>query len=191
MPSFLFYSLFNFLACAESKSQDNTVIAGDSIVQSGEASDECDENCDSHSLGSWKDVAEGAAGNSVSVVEVPSPRMSWADMAQEDDEFGEDSHEEDNSSANVVVFGSIPCETKVSVREKPTLSREQREHIRFMNVRREKDFICFERVNGKLVNILQGLELHTGIFSAAEQKRIVSYVTSLQEMGRNGELKGL
>ncbi|XP_061360945.1 RNA demethylase ALKBH9B-like [Gastrolobium bilobum] len=58
-----------------------------------------------------------------------------------------------------------------------------------MNVRRKKDFICFERVHGKLVNILKGLELHMGIFSAAEQKRIVSYVASLQEMGRKGELK--
>ena len=77
------------------------------------------------------------------------------------------------------------------VAEKPTLPREQREYIRFMNVRRKKDFICFERVNGKLVNILEGLELHTGIFSAAEQKRIVNYVASLQEMGRKGELKGL
>jgi len=111
-------------------------------------------------------------------------------MAQEDDEFGE---EENSNNGITVVVGDSNDTSDVGtvVAEKPTLPREQREYIRFMNVRRKKDFICFERVNGKLVNILEGLELHTGIFSAAEQKRIVSYVASLQEMGKRGELKGL
>ncbi|MCH96178.1 hypothetical protein A2U01_0017161 [Trifolium medium] len=85
---------------------------------SSEVKDELEDNCECHSLGSWKD---GVQGNST--LEAQSPRMSWADMVQEDDEFG--------------------------------------------------------------------LELHTGIFSAAEQKRIVGYVASLQEKGRKGELKGL
>lgn len=124
-------------------------------------------------------------GNSIS--EAPSPRMSWADMAQEDDEFSEDEHDEHDSNVGVV-SGNNSGENRV-VADKAVLPREQREYIRFMNVRRKKDFICFERVNGKLVNILDGLELHTGIFSAAEQKRIVNYVASLQEMGRMGELK--
>lgn len=67
---------------------------------------------------------------------------------------------------------------------------DQREYIRFMNVERKKDFICLERVKGKFVNILEGLELHKGIFSAAEQKRVVEHVYMLEEMGRKGELKG-
>ncbi|KAL2583905.1 hypothetical protein AAZV13_14G099700 [Glycine max] len=109
-------------------------------------------------------------------------------MAQEDDEFGD---EEDSNNGGNFAVGDSNAFSHVAkvVAEKPTLPREQREYIRFMNVRRKKDFICFERVNGKLVNILEGLELHTGIFSAAEQKRIVNYVASLQEMGRKGELK--
>lgn len=147
--------------------------------------DNCD-NCDAHSLGSWKDGAEVNNSN----VETPSQRISWADMAQEDDEFGD---EEDSNNGGNFAVGDSNAFSHVAkvVAEKPTLPREQREYIRFMNVRRKKDFICFERVNGKLVNILEGLELHTGIFSAAEQKRIVNYVASLQEMGRKGELKGL
>ncbi|XP_058724971.1 RNA demethylase ALKBH9B-like [Vicia villosa] len=146
-----------------------------------------DENCDCHSLGSWND---GVQENSAS--EVPSPRMSWADMAQEDDEFGEDEigidRNDDNAVVGGVVLGENSGEDRV-VADKAVLPREQREYIRFMNVRRKKDFICIERINGKLVNIVEGLELHTGIFSAAEQKRIVGYVASLQEMGRKGELK--
>ena len=123
-------------------------------------------------------------------VETPSQRISWADMAQEDDEFGD---EEDSNNGGNFAVGDSNAFSHVAkvVAEKPTLPREQREYIRFMNVRRKKDFICFERVHGKLVNILEGLELHTGIFSAAEQKRIVNYVASLQEMGKKGELKGL
>ncbi|KAL9330806.1 hypothetical protein ACSQ67_000416 [Phaseolus vulgaris] len=144
---------------------------------------DAEDNCDAHSLGSWKDGAEVNTS-----VETPSQRICWADMAQEDDEFGE---EENSNNGVTVVVGDSNDTSDVGtvVAEKPTLPREQREYIRFMNVRRKKDFICFERVNGKLVNILEGLELHTGIFSAAEQKRIVSYVASLQEMGKRGELK--
>ncbi|KAL1315353.1 hypothetical protein HN51_042120 [Arachis hypogaea] len=151
--------------------------------QSNENSDNHDDNCDTHSIGSWKDGAEAN-----SPIETPSPRMSWADMAQED-EFGEEEHETINGSTAVPASNSNLEEVAKATPEKPTLPREQREYIRFMNVRRKKDFMCFERVNGKLVNILEGIELHTGIFSAAEQKRIVNYVASLQEMGRKGELK--
>ncbi|XP_054818587.1 RNA demethylase ALKBH9B-like isoform X1 [Prosopis cineraria] len=170
-------------------------------MQSHETCDIHDDSCDTNSLGSWKDGAEAsysgeASGwsepvteisvNDVScefpLLETPSPRMSWADMAQED-EFGEEEH-------NKLPANASPSDGTITrVPEKPKLSWEQREYIRFMNVRRKIDYMCFERVNGKLVNILEGLELHTGIFSAAEQKRIVNFVASLQEMGKKGELK--
>lgn len=77
----------------------------------------------------------------------------------------------------------------MKVTPKAELSRDQREHIRFTNVKRKKDYICLERVNGRLLNILEGLELHSGVFSVAEQKRIVDFVYELQEMGKNGKLK--
>jgi hypothetical protein len=183
----------NFVA--ESQNQN-----GNSEVNSEVKDDELEDNCECHSLGSWKDEVQGN-----STLEAQSPRMSWADMVQEDDEFGEDEIDQKNNSSNnssnnnnsnnnnvgVVLGNNNIGENRVVVSDKATLPREQREYIRFMNVRRKKDFICFERVNGKLVNILEGLELHTGIFSAAEQKRIVDYVATLQEKGRKGELKGL
>ncbi|KAK4274518.1 hypothetical protein QN277_017725 [Acacia crassicarpa] len=170
-------------------------------TQSHEACDNHYDNCDTNSLGSWKDEAEASYSGEASgwsepvteisaseandespLLETPSPRMSWADMAQED-EFGEEEHDK------LPVNASPSDGTTTKSPEKPKLSWEQREYLRFMNVRRKKDYMCFERVNGKLVNILEGLELHTGIFSAAEQKRIVNYVASLQEMGKKGELK--
>ncbi|KAG9444026.1 hypothetical protein H6P81_015366 [Aristolochia fimbriata] len=69
------------------------------------------------------------------------------------------------------------------------LSREQWERERFFLVGRKKDFIHMEKVNGKSVNILRGLELHTGVFDAVEQKKIVDYVYSLQDLGRKGKLR--
>lgn len=63
------------------------------------------------------------------------------------------------------------------------------EEKRFSMVRRKKDFKCMERVKGRLVNVLEGLELHTGVFSAAEQKRIVDYVYELQDKGRKRQLR--
>lgn len=163
------------------------------------------DEADKISLGSWKDGAcgspehgpdastSGVAGESPSV-ETPCPRMSWADMAQEDEleeEEEEEGEEDPDLSKRVVNVNASTGELRISkVVEKPKLSREQREHIRFMSVKRKKDFICLERIKGKIVNILDGLEHHMGIFSAAEQKRIVEYVYMLEEKGRKGELKG-
>ncbi|CAH8254984.1 unnamed protein product [Arabidopsis lyrata] len=73
--------------------------------------------------------------------------------------------------------------------ENHKLSREQREHIRAINVKRKRDFVYFEKVNGEIVNILDGLELHTEVFNAAEQNMIVDKVCELQEKGQKGELK--
>ncbi|XP_068662188.1 RNA demethylase ALKBH9B-like [Aristolochia californica] len=70
-----------------------------------------------------------------------------------------------------------------------SLSGEERVRDRFFQVRRKKDFVHMERTNGKTVNILDGLELHTGVFDAAEQKKIVDYVYSLQELGRKRKLR--
>ncbi|XP_075492736.1 RNA demethylase ALKBH9B-like [Primulina tabacum] len=139
---------------------------------------------------SWADVAKspGMKKSWDDVARSSQVKKSWADMAQED-ELEED--EEDKQIDKFVVAndfrgdGTSPKDAKPKVE----LSRDQRECIRFGSVKRKKDFICLERVDGRLVNILDGLELHTGVFSAAEQTRIVRYVEQLQEMGRNDQLK--
>ncbi|KAG6522904.1 RNA demethylase ALKBH9B-like [Zingiber officinale] len=56
-------------------------------------------------------------------------------------------------------------------------------------VKRKKDFQKMKKVHGRLVNILEGLELHAGVFSAAEQKQIVDCIYAFQKKGRNGELR--
>lgn len=114
--------------------------------------------------------------------ESPKVRMSWADMAQEEDELAEEEERARERSESE--------ETRDGGKKKAELPRAQREWIRFKNVWRKKDFISLERVKGKIVNILDGLELHTGVFSAVEQKRIVDFVYELQEKGRKGELRG-
>lgn len=191
---------------------ENVTVSTPDIMRLKKHIDSHCDNCDSNSLGSWKD--DGADTNSVGSfkdevnewsepvpeastselasespsIETPSPRISWADMAQEDELEEEEEHEankrsiDENSSTGEVGVSKVP--------RKAELPREQREYIRFRNVQRKKDFICLERVKGKFVNILDGLELHVGIFSAAEQKRIVDFIYELQEMGRNGQLKG-
>ncbi|WZY97085.1 hypothetical protein YC2023_069414 [Brassica napus] len=73
--------------------------------------------------------------------------------------------------------------------EKHKFSMEQRKLIQVMNVKRKRDFLCLEKVNGEMVNILEGLELHTDVFNAAEQQKIVDKVCELQEKARKGELK--
>lgn len=109
------------------------------------------------------------------------PRMSWADMAQEDELAA--AAEEDAAA-----MAADDREEEEAGRPRAHLTREQREQRRFRNVVPRKDFMCYERVKGRLVNIVAGLELHAGVFSAAEQRRIVDCVYGLQEQGKRGEL---
>ncbi|KAI4990776.1 hypothetical protein ZWY2020_039147 [Hordeum vulgare] len=46
-----------------------------------------------------------------------------------------------------------------------------------------------ERVDDRMVNVLQGLELHTNVFSPDEQAKIVACVLDLQDQGRRGCLR--
>lgn len=121
--------------------------------------------------------SEAAGDDHLNAFETATPKMSWADMTQEDGLSDEEEEEVSKDSRKT------PAKRK--------LSRNEREQYRFVNVKRMKVFSCFEKVKGRRVDILEGLELHTGVFSAAEQKRIVDYVCELQEKGRKGELQGL
>lgn len=70
------------------------------------------------------------------------------------------------------------------------LSEEQKELIKYSQVKSKKDFTFLERVNGRLMNVLKGLELHTGVFNIAEQNKIIEYIYRLQWRGKQGKLKG-
>ncbi|KAJ1435009.1 Oxoglutarate/iron-dependent dioxygenase [Sesbania bispinosa] len=69
------------------------------------------------------------------------------------------------------------------------LSEEQKERIRYSQVHSKKDFTCIERVNGRDINVLQGLELHTGVFNVMEQNKIVECIYRLQWRGKQGKLR--
>ncbi|XP_071716283.1 RNA demethylase ALKBH9B-like [Rutidosis leptorrhynchoides] len=73
--------------------------------------------------------------------------------------------------------------------EDEVLSEEQKEKLGFANVGRKTNFVHYEKVNGKNVNVVQGLELHTRVFSADEQKKIVESVYEFQRLGQKGRLR--
>lgn len=70
------------------------------------------------------------------------------------------------------------------------LSEKQKELIKYSQVKCKKDFTFLERVNGRPMNVLKGLELHTGVFNIAEQNKIIEYIYRLQWIGKQGKLKG-
>ncbi|KAK8919186.1 hypothetical protein KSP39_PZI021544 [Platanthera zijinensis] len=109
--------------------------------------------------------------------ELPKVRMSWADMVQQDQLEEEEKEKMRGNNLEIGIEG-----------EKEEVFGEQREGIGFSRVGRKKDFVCLERIDGRIVNILEGLELHTGVFSVLEQKQIVDFVYELQEKGRNNGL---
>lgn len=69
------------------------------------------------------------------------------------------------------------------------LSEEEKERIRYSRVHSEKDFSFIERVNRRHINVLQGLELHTGVFNPVEQRKIVEWIYRLQWRGQQGKLR--
>jgi hypothetical protein len=70
------------------------------------------------------------------------------------------------------------------------LSVAEREQRRLLGLKIRKDFMCMERVDGRLLNVVEGLELHMGVFSAAEQTRLVNMVYDFQTKGRQQQLRG-
>ncbi|KAI3989482.1 hypothetical protein MKX01_022757 [Papaver californicum] len=193
--------------CHESKSSP----ANQDVDKYAYIPDECcgkKDGSDTHSIGSWNNGEKGDCDSDTQSIgswkngekrrlepvvlrselevsttsETPTVRMSWADMAQEEED---ELQKYENSQQQESDPGGVGSEEK----KKPELSRERREYLRFMNVQKKKDFVCLERIKGKIVNVLEGLELHTGVFSTAEQKRIVDFVSELQEKGSRGELK--
>lgn len=69
------------------------------------------------------------------------------------------------------------------------LSEEEKEQIRLSQIGRKKDFVHIERIDGRTMNVIQGLELHTRVFNSEEQKKIVECVYNLQRMGQKGMLR--
>lgn len=69
------------------------------------------------------------------------------------------------------------------------LIEERDERIRYSEVHCNKDFIYIERINGRDTNLLEGLELHSGVFNSTEQNEIVDYIYRLQRRGQQGRLR--
>ncbi|KAM0977313.1 hypothetical protein ACFX13_020439 [Malus domestica] len=67
-------------------------------------------------------------------------------------------------------------------------SEDPNEHNRVLQVRRQ-NFVHIEYRHGRRINVLQGLELHTRVFDAEEQKQIIECVYNLQRMGKSGQLR--
>jgi len=71
------------------------------------------------------------------------------------------------------------------------LTEERDEIIRYSEVHCKKNFSYVETINGRDTNLLEGLELHSGVFNATEQNEIVDYIYRLQRRGQQGKLRGI
>ncbi|CAM6093455.1 unnamed protein product [Calypogeia fissa] len=68
-------------------------------------------------------------------------------------------------------------------------TRLEQEARRMQSVVRKKDFKCIERIRGRPVNVVEGLELHEKVFNKVEMQKLIDMVYKFQEMGRNGLLR--
>ena len=77
--------------------------------------------------------------------------------------------------------------------EKPEVvtarSLDSADIARMQKVARKKDYCVMERIHGRNINILEGLELHRGVLDELEQRELVKFIYRLQELGRNEKLR--
>ncbi|MQL71709.1 hypothetical protein Taro_004048 [Colocasia esculenta] len=102
---------------------------------------------------------------------------------------------EGGEHGDVFSAGAVPVDCDDLVDEdkmggENRLAWQRRERVRFSQLRRKKDFRLMERVEGRMVNVLEGLELHAGVFNATEQKKIVDCVYKLEKLGDTKKLIG-
>eukprot|EP00249_Psilotum_nudum_P021990 c28331_g2_i1 orf=235-1947(+) len=123
--------------------------------------------------GSWQEVSEEFGNDIAGVLDRPL-----------------DSTGLDGSETSMADQEAESLDREVSSQQRTPLSREVREQIRLSRVERHKDFKFLEHVNGRIVNTVEGLELHKGIFSAVEQKRLVNVIYELQEKHQSNKFSG-
>lgn len=91
-----------------------------------------------------------------------------------------------------VSSSSAPCiaaNASGAVGERGLGLSPEEEWRRLGEVGRKKDYVLFDNVKGRRVNVLQGLELHTRVFDAKEQEMIVKFVYRLQKLGKERKLR--
>ncbi|KAM0025471.1 putative oxoglutarate/iron-dependent dioxygenase, alpha-ketoglutarate-dependent dioxygenase AlkB [Helianthus debilis subsp. tardiflorus] len=169
------------LSIANRKRAKRLSISSVDATQSDDISDGCLESCIQVSLnnnGSFKSPGNIHSGSPKSYVDKISPalmdykRVTSLSLSRSGTSLDNGMHENENSP-----------------RENELRSEEQKEKLRFLNVGRKTNFTHFERVNGKNINVVQGLELHTHVFNDEEQKKIVESVYEFQRMGQKGRLR--
>ncbi|XP_026425476.1 uncharacterized protein LOC113321778 [Papaver somniferum] len=82
-----------------------------------------------------------------------------------------------NNEAGISQESIIECTNN----QQQECDQENRVYNEFMNVRRKKNFVCKEKIGKEIVNVVDGLELHTNVFSPSEQNKIVNFVHQLEK----------
>ncbi|XP_076887692.1 RNA demethylase ALKBH9B-like [Bidens hawaiensis] len=145
-------------------------------TQSDDIHDRCSVSCIEESLNKKDSSGFSHSGSQKRYVDKFSPasvdnkRVTSSGLSKSGALFDDGKHE----------YSSVEYEAQ---------SEDQKEMLRFMNVGRKTDFTHFEKVNGRNVNVVQGLELHTQVFNAEEQKKIVESVYEFQRLGQKGRLR--
>lgn len=94
--------------------------------------------------------------------------------------FGNDLGDEDK----------FESDSEVDEKRRKDQERLKREKGMIGRVVRDKNMTCYERIRGREVNVLEGLELHKNLFTELEQKRLVDFILEMEEKGRNNQLPG-
>ncbi|XP_042493444.1 RNA demethylase ALKBH9B-like [Macadamia integrifolia] len=84
---------------------------------------------------------------------------------------------------------SFPASVKSRRHSLDESEESLRDDLNEMSRVRRKGFAYIERINGRPVDIVSGLELHTRVFNELEQEKIVDYVYVLQRLGQEGRLR--
>lgn len=143
-------------------------------------SDDISEKCSESST-------ERIQESSSNIVSNKSPVNSHSGWKHFSDKFSPSSVNNKHLTSSTQTISGKLCDDG-SVGDESS-SEEHKEKLSFTNVGRKTNFVHYEKVNGKNVNVVQGLELHTRVFNADEQNKIVESVYEFQRMGQKGRLR--
>ncbi|XP_020526073.1 uncharacterized protein LOC18439199 isoform X2 [Amborella trichopoda] len=80
-----------------------------------------------------------------------------------------------------------PCDTVTQKDEADGVQKEVEENE---SVPAPKTFVATEYLDGKAVNVLEGLELYEELFDSTEISRLVTFANELRAAGRRGDIQG-
>ncbi|CAM6127182.1 unnamed protein product [Calypogeia fissa] len=117
----------------------------------------------------------------------PSQRLGEPNEEKLPDQGSREQGDRDGSSSTKLEGSEVLSSEKSSTDSFQSAGDDDQ---RIANIKTTKGYSCMEQLDGKMVNTLDGLELHEKVFDKFESTRLINFVQDIRAAGKRGELGG-